>query len=263
MLKMLTGLAAKVLRLGTGEPEALPDAGLKAGVAKALAAITDTEMLNWLDRQSSWRGQVAFRWSTTGRGWRLMEVPDDYPGTLDQEGVVTPPARRVRKAIADAMLMVSPTDTQAIDWLDEQTGSYTGLVIWRLSTRGLGWRLHETSWDGAKATVRETIADAMRSQTAAEAAQHEAWIQATVKEWHGAGAINAAMCRKCGDLVASTHRHHFAECGCGSIAVDGGSDYNRRVGDLGDIGEVPTKRLFKRLAALPAEDRPAEWIRCG
>lgn len=347
MLKMLTGLAARVLRLGgTGEPEkGLPDAGLRGGAGKALAAIADSEMLDWLDRQSTWSGLVAFRWSTTGRGWRLMEVPTDYPGTL-QEGVVTPPSRKVRKAISDAMLMSSPTDTQALDWLDEQTDSYTGLVIWRLSTRGLGWRLHETSREGAKATVRETISDAMRREAAVNArrgsaikwlgrpdrgkgdprvatpsrmycitqdetdvfrcelmaqdgfemwkeASLDAAVESVIKaadtvnhasigrdnitvrlldfantprekhtragRGHVADSVNAALCRKCGDLVISKHRHDFVTCDCGSIAVDGGCDYNRRVGNLDDIRDIPTKALFDRLSELPRGDRGSEW----
>lgn len=182
MLKMLTGLAARALRLARAETseEVLPDAGLKSGVVKALAEISDADMLDWLDRQNGCQGcqgcksgLVAFRWSTTGRGWRLHEVPDDYPGTL-QEGVVTPPSRTVRKTISDAMLMASPTDAQTLDWLDEQTGSYTGKVIWRLSTRGQGWRLHETSREGARATVREAISDAMRREEAVSACRSAA-----------------------------------------------------------------------------------------
>ncbi len=323
MLKMITGLVAKALRLGGAEQEAN-----NTGVEEAhKAGVTDTDssMLDWLDRQSNWSGQVAFRWSTTGMGWRLMEVPDDYPGTL-QEGNVTPPSRKVRQAISDAMLMASPTDAQALDWLDEQTGSYTGLVIWRLSTRGRGWRLHETSWNGAKATVRETISDAMRRESGVNAARaaamerlgcpprkgetrvvtpsrmycitqsglsvfecalmaqdgYERWeessLDAAVESViRGADTINhasitcdhitiqlrytlnAALCRKCGDLIASRHRHDFVECGCGLIAVDGGHDHSRRVGEFDIIGEVPNQDLFDRLIALPANDREAEW----
>lgn len=334
LMKMLTGLAARALRLGgAGEPDLreLPDAGLKGGVKKAIAAITDSEMLDWLDRRSNWSGLVAFRWSTTGRGWRLMEVEADYPGSL-QEGIVTPPSRRVRKAIADAMLMASPSDAQALDWLDGQTGSYTGTVIWRLSTRGLGWRLHETSQDGAKATVREAISDAMRRKTAVNACRgaaikrlgqsdrgkggtpklatpshmycitqagpetfecavmaqdgFERWKESSLDAAVAAviraadainhasigcnnitiqlkDPVNAALCRMCGDLVISRHRHDFVECGCGSIAVDGGRDYSRRVGDLCDVREVPTKALFDRLEKLPRRDRGSEWKRLG
>lgn len=42
--------------------------------------------------------------------------------------------------------------------------------------------------------------------------------------------VNKAECLKCGDKPFSTHRHHFAQCSCGNIAVDGGQEYFRRVG---------------------------------
>ena len=41
---------------------------------------------------------------------------------------------------------------------------------------------------------------------------------------------NAAVCLGCGDKIVSKHRHDFVECTCGSIAVDGGQEYLRRVG---------------------------------
>lgn len=347
MLKMMTGLAAKVLRLGgTDEsPEELPE--LQGGEAKALreqATIDDSEMLDWLDRQSKWSARVAFRWSTTGRGWRLMEVPTDYDGSdqatttrhaianailtawperpIDKAGLVDADSV-VRRVIASAMLVASPTDTRMLDWLDEQTGSYTGRVLWRLSTRGYGWRLHETSRVGAKATVRETISVAMQEEVTAAVEQLDQSAKDTLKipkpsrmycitqtglktfecqvmtqddfeRWEEASLdaavesvisaadtinhasitcsnitiqlkdpVNAALCRKCGDIIISRHRHDFVECGCGSIGVHGGDDYNRRVGDLRDVKEVPTKALFDRLAKLLAKDRLKEWKRYG
>ena len=39
---------------------------------------------------------------------------------------------------------------------------------------------------------------------------------------------NRAKCLVCGDVVESTFRHHYKECRCGSVAVDGGLDYIRR-----------------------------------
>lgn len=49
-----------------------------------------------------------------------------------------------------------------------------------------------------------------------------------VGDWY----INAVECTKCGDTPRSRNRHDFRYCKCGSIAVDGGSWYLRRVGDL-------------------------------
>lgn len=43
---------------------------------------------------------------------------------------------------------------------------------------------------------------------------------------------NAVACLNCGDFIYSAHRHHYNQCTCGSIAVDGGQEYLRRVGAL-------------------------------
>jgi hypothetical protein len=44
---------------------------------------------------------------------------------------------------------------------------------------------------------------------------------------------NQVRCNTCGGEPFSTHRHHFVNCGCNAIAVDGGQDYLRRVGNGG------------------------------
>ncbi len=181
MLKMLTGFVAKVLRLGAVESETLPDAGFNGGVCREQyraetsgdgwksewiedGRLTDSCMLDWLNHRS--KGLVAFRWSTTNRGWRLMEVPADYLGSFQVASRQSiPPSRDVRKAISDFMSESQlPTDTEMLDWLDWQSGSYTGQVIWRMSESGHGWRLHETSRDGAKTTVRAAISCAIQGE---------------------------------------------------------------------------------------------------
>ena len=45
--------------------------------------------------------------------------------------------------------------------------------------------------------------------------------------------------------------------------MDGGRDYNKRVGNLCDVREVPTKALFNRLEKLPRGDRGSEWKHHG
>lgn len=42
---------------------------------------------------------------------------------------------------------------------------------------------------------------------------------------------NRAMCLKCGDIVESKDGHEFVRCKCGAMAVDGGKEYKRRLGD--------------------------------
>lgn len=49
---------------------------------------------------------------------------------------------------------------------------------------------------------------------------------------------NRAQCNVCKDIVESLHRHDYRTCTCRSIAVDGGTDYIRRVGAVRDITEL-------------------------
>lgn len=55
---------------------------------------------------------------------------------------------------------------------------------------------------------------------------------------------NAVKCKSCGDVVESTHRHDFRACGCGSVSVDGGTDYLRRSGDIGMMQEMCETRRY-------------------
>jgi hypothetical protein len=45
---------------------------------------------------------------------------------------------------------------------------------------------------------------------------------------------NRIQCKKCNDIIESEHRHDFKWCKCGAVAVDGGKDYMRRVGNFED-----------------------------
>lgn len=49
---------------------------------------------------------------------------------------------------------------------------------------------------------------------------------------------NQIKCLKCGDTPYSAHRHDFKYCKCGLVAVDGGTSYLRRVGDLSNYSEM-------------------------
>ena len=49
---------------------------------------------------------------------------------------------------------------------------------------------------------------------------------------------NAIRCKKCGDVIESKTVHDFKFCSYGSCAVDGGHDYLRRCGNLGDWEEL-------------------------
>jgi hypothetical protein len=59
-----------------------------------------------------------------------------------------------------------PTDTEILDWLEVQNAKkrFTGKCIFRWSTYGCGWRLHECDgslFRDAHDTVREAVAAAM------------------------------------------------------------------------------------------------------
>ena len=69
---------------------------------------------------------------------------------------------------------------------------------------------------------------------------------------------NKVRCLNCTDIIESLHTHHFVVCSCWKnevgnkgIAVDGGKEYLRRVGDLGgyvDLSEYEeSKGLIGRI----------------
>lgn len=49
---------------------------------------------------------------------------------------------------------------------------------------------------------------------------------------------NSIRCTKCGDEIVSEHVHDFKWCSCGAVAVDGGRDYMKRVGELDSYEET-------------------------
>lgn len=54
---------------------------------------------------------------------------------------------------------------------------------------------------------------------------------------------NKIRCKKCGDIIESTHRHDFKFCKCGAVAVDGGRDYLRRCGNREELSEYFDQRI--------------------
>jgi hypothetical protein len=54
---------------------------------------------------------------------------------------------------------------------------------------------------------------------------------------------NAIQCVHCNEIIESKHRHDFNWCRCGSVAVDGGNDYRRRVGaDYIELSGTPKEK---------------------
>ena len=50
--------------------------------------------------------------------------------------------------------------------------------------------------------------------------------------------VNKMQCKKCKDIIESKHVHDFKWFKCKSIAVDGGLEYLRRIGNFEDIIEL-------------------------
>ena len=41
--------------------------------------------------------------------------------------------------------------------------------------------------------------------------------------------VNQIQCKQCGSIIVSEHSHDLKWCPCGSVAVDGGTDYLKRL----------------------------------
>lgn len=52
---------------------------------------------------------------------------------------------------------------------------------------------------------------------------------------------NKIKCKKCGDIIESKSTNDYKKCSCGTVSVDGGKDYLKRIGneeDYEDISEI-------------------------
>lgn len=49
---------------------------------------------------------------------------------------------------------------------------------------------------------------------------------------------NKIKCKKCGDIIESTSAHDFKWCSCETVAVDGGHEYLRRLGNEEDFEDL-------------------------
>lgn len=58
---------------------------------------------------------------------------------------------------------------------------------------------------------------------------------------------NKIKCKKCGDIIESTHRHDFKMCSCESVGVDGGHDYLRRIGKEEDYEDLSFVRKLAKI----------------
>ena len=49
---------------------------------------------------------------------------------------------------------------------------------------------------------------------------------------------NSIRCKKCGTVLESNYTHDFKMCKCGSVGIDGGHMYLRRIGNREDYTEL-------------------------
>jgi hypothetical protein len=67
---------------------------------------------------------------------------------------------------------------------------------------------------------------------------------------------NGGTCNKCKQYIYSAHVHDFSTCKCGSISVDGGTFYLRRVGDYSNFID---ESLFMSKKAVDAIKEAVVW----
>lgn len=49
---------------------------------------------------------------------------------------------------------------------------------------------------------------------------------------------NKIKCKKCRDIIESKSTNDYKKCSCGAVAVDGGKDYLKRIGNENDYEEL-------------------------
>lgn len=64
---------------------------------------------------------------------------------------------------------------------------------------------------------------------------------------------NKVRCRKCRTTAWSRHRHEYVPCKCGAIAVDGGYDYQRLIGESKDIDQIGVKEYERKVKGAKKE----------
>ena len=51
---------------------------------------------------------------------------------------------------------------------------------------------------------------------------------------------NKIKCKKCGDVIKSKNTNDYKRCSCGAVAVEGGKNYLKRIGNEEDYVELST-----------------------
>lgn len=51
--------------------------------------------------------------------------------------------------------------------------------------------------------------------------------------------VNKIKCKKCGNIIESKTTNDLKRCSCGAVAVDGGKEYLKRIGNDEEYEELP------------------------
>ena len=60
--------------------------------------------------------------------------------------------------------------------------------------------------------------------------------------------LNRVKCLKCGEIIFSMYVRDYKECKCGTVAVDGGISYLKRIGCFEDMEDMSV--YFENLAVF-------------
>ena len=118
----------------------------------------DTELLEFIQNQGKKPGDKCWCYECPGQ-FDMVGEPRIDCQVCNGSGII--PEEWFRREFEKEK---TKTDTELLDFLQLLTDNarYTGKVICRASTTGRGWRLLETSWDGAVSDVREAITNYMK-----------------------------------------------------------------------------------------------------
>ena len=50
--------------------------------------------------------------------------------------------------------------------------------------------------------------------------------------------VNKIKCKKCGNIIESKTTNDLKRCSCGAVAVDGGKEYSKRIGNDEEYEEL-------------------------
>jgi len=130
--------------------------------------ISDKKMLDWFDKKTMPGNRIAFYWSSTDRGWRIMEFKNNsnfiFTGDTIREAVFKAMRTEHDEFHGEHLFLNKVSDKEILDWLQEKLGNYTGKCMWRMSSLGTGWIFHETSRPDAVTNVRTAIKKAMKKE---------------------------------------------------------------------------------------------------